>query len=119
MKNEDKLELTDIQIGQIKALKLKTKKDVIKKDADIEILGLDVSNELWKEDIDTAAVAKIIDEKYSIKAEKAKALVSAYAELKNILTSEQKEKMKSFWKESKKRVIKHSSMMHGKMMDKQ
>ncbi len=98
MKNQEEIGLSDDQIAKIKDIKLNNKKDLIRRDAEIEILALDIKSALYAETIDTKAVNALIDKKYDLKKEKTKALVGAYAALKEILTKEQKEKMKDLWK---------------------
>lgn len=114
LKNQEELELSDEQIEKIKDLKIKTQKDIIRKDAELEILALDLQSGLWKDTINIDVVNKLIDKKYDLKKGKAKSLVDAYAALKDILTEEQKKKMKDLWKKCKKEMM-HGSMMKGKM----
>ena len=114
LENEDELDLSDKQVGEIKELKIKTKKDLIRVNAEIDILALDMKAEMWKDSIDTNAVNKLIDKKYDFKKEKAKSLIAARAALNGILTKEQKEEMKELWKKRKKEKI-QSWMMKGKM----
>ena len=114
LKNKEELGLSDKQAGKIKDLKINTKKELIEKKAEIDILALDIKSEMWKDTLDTKAVNKLIDKKYELKAEKAKLLVNAYATLKRTLTKKQKEKMKGLIKECKK-SMKHGKMMKGKM----
>lgn len=114
LKNKEELGLSDKQIEKIKDLKIKTKKDLIRKNAELEILTLDVKSGLWKDTIDTDAVNKLVGKKYDLKKEKAMSLVNAYAALKDTLTKEQKEKMKDLCGKCKKEVA-QCSMMEGKM----
>ena len=102
LKNKEELGLSDKQIEQVKDLKIKTKKDLISKKAELEILGLDIEAAMWNDPLDANAVNKQIDKKYDIKKEKEKSLVGAYAALKGLLTEEQKEKMKGLFKKCKK-----------------
>lgn len=101
LKNKKKLELSDKQIQEIKELELSAKKDAIGKSAEIEALALDIEAGLHKDTVDSVALGKLIDAKYKIKAEKAKAAVGAYVALKGILTKAQKEKMKELFKQCK------------------
>lgn len=98
LKNQEELGLSDEQIKKIKDLNLQTMKDSIKAKAEIEIIALDIKAKMQEETIDTAAINKLIDEKYELKKAKAKSSVKAYAGLKNILTKEQKEKLKGLFK---------------------
>ena len=102
LENEEDLGLSDEQIGKIKDLKLETRKDLIKKDAEIETLALDIKAKLSEDVIDTKSAGELIDRKYELKKEKAKAIVEAIASLKNTLTEEQRKKLKGLWKKCKK-----------------
>lgn len=114
LKNTEELGLSDKQVEKIKDLKVKTKKALIGKKAELDVLALDIKGELWKDTIDTGAVNKLIDKKYELKKEKARSLVSAYAALKGILTEKQKEKMKELRKKCKKEML-HGSKMKSKV----
>ena len=114
LKNQEELELSNEQIEKIKDSKIKAQKDIIRKDAELKILALDLQGGLGKDTINTGEINKLIDKKYDFKKEKEKSLVDAYAALKNVLTKEQKEKMKGLWKKCKKKMM-HGSMMKGKM----
>lgn len=94
MKNKDKLKLSDNQITEIKNLKVNAKKDLIRKQAEIDVISLDIKSKLWDETIDVTGINKLVDQKYDLKKEKTKSLIAAYAELKKILSKEQKEKLK-------------------------
>jgi Spy/CpxP family protein refolding chaperone len=88
------LGLNDDQVSKIKALEYNFKKSSIKEDADIKSLGLDIREAIQKDTIDTNAVNSLVDQKYSLKAAKAKEAVQAYANLKKILTKDQYDKLK-------------------------
>ena len=106
LKNQEELGLSDEQAGKIKDLKIKTKKDLIRKNAEIEIIVLDLKSAMCGDQIDTGAMDKLIDKKYDFKKEKAKSLMGAYAEVKEILTSEQKNKLKDLYKKCDKKKMK-------------
>jgi len=93
--HKDDLGLSDEQVKKIKGLKIKTKKNLIKQKAEIDLIKIDIKSSLWEDKIDIKTIEKLIDQKYEIKKEKAKALINSYAELKNILSDEQKAKLKS------------------------
>ena len=114
LKNQDELDLSDKQVEEIKDLKIKTKKDLIRKKAELDIVALDMKTAMLEKQIDTGAVNKLIDKKYDLKKEKAKSLVAAYAAVKGILTDKQKEELKDLWKKCKKEMT-HGSMKKGKM----
>ena len=101
VKNQEELGLSDEQVKKIKDLKLATKKEMIRKKAEIDVLALDIKAGLWEDEIDVAALNGLIDRKYELKKGKAKSLVAAYASLKSMLTKEQHEALKSLRKRSK------------------
>jgi Spy/CpxP family protein refolding chaperone len=114
--NDDELGLTEDQLKKIKDLKHKTKKDMIMKDAEIDVVAVDAKALLWDDPIDIVAVNKLIDSKYDLKKAKAKAFVAALADL----TKEQKDKLKAIMKDQKKMMM-GCPMMQGKghaMMEK-
>ena len=111
--NEDELGLTEDQVKNIKDLKHKTMKDMIKIDADIDVLAIDLKSAMYEDPMDVAAVNMLIDSKYDLEKQKAKAVVAACEELRNILTAEQKQKMKAIMKEQKKMMMKMSCPMMG------
>ena len=88
------LGLSDDQVSKIKAIEYTLKKNLIKEDANIKSLGLDVREAIEKDAIDTNAVNSLIDQKYAIKSGKAKETIQAYADLKKILTKDQYNKLK-------------------------
>ncbi|MBD3427112.1 MAG: hypothetical protein GF409_07790 [Candidatus Omnitrophica bacterium] len=94
---EDELGLSDGQIKQIKDIKVKAKKYLIDKKAEIYKIKVDIKDAMYEDDIDTGKINKLIDKKYDIKKEKAKYLVNSYVLLKNTLNDDQKEKAKDIW----------------------
>lgn len=94
MANQGILDLTEDQVGDIKALKMALKKDLIKHNAEIELIKIDIKSKLSEDSLDKKTIKKLIDQKYELKKEKAKALVDVCAEFKNILSDEQKKKLK-------------------------
>ena len=91
---QDELGLSDEQYKKIKALKIDTKKDLIKRKAEIELLGIDIKSKLSEDSVDIEGINKIIDQKYELKKAKAKALVEVCAKFKGILTAEQNKNLK-------------------------
>ncbi len=112
LENSTDIGLTDDQIEQLKTLKYTTKKNLIKDNADIELLELDIRQALGKDEIDTKDINSLIDKKFSIKAQKAKNLVGSYASFKKILTEDQQKKMKDMF--SSKMKEKKCQMMEQK-----
>lgn len=97
MSHKDELGLSDTQVKSIKDIKLDVKKALVRAEADIEILGMDMEGLLHQEAIDVEAVNKILDQKFEIKKAKAKNLVASLAKLKGILSKEQMDKAKDIW----------------------
>ena len=97
------LNLSDEQVEKIKDLKIKLKKDLVQKKANIDLLVIDIKALLWKDVIDQGAINKLIDQKYNIKKQKAKALVASYSNFKTILSDEQKAKFKDLMYECYKK----------------
>lgn len=95
VKNQEELGLSDEEVKKIKDLKVATKKDLIRKKAEIEVLGLDIMAAMWEDTINLEAVNTLIDKKYELKKQKTKSIVAACVALKGILTEEQQEKLKS------------------------
>lgn len=97
----EELGLTDEQVEKIKDLKLKVKKELIMKEAEIKVLGLDIQTAMQGDSVDVEATNAVIDKKYEAKKAKAKFLIKSYAELKDILTKAQKSKLEDHWKKKK------------------
>ena len=55
---------------------------------------MDIKEAMWSDNLDLEAINTLIDKKYDLKKAKAKSSIADYAELKGILTEEQKAKMK-------------------------
>jgi Spy/CpxP family protein refolding chaperone len=101
--NEVELGLSEEQYEKIKTLKINTKKDLIIKRAEIDVLKIDIKAKLWEDTIDKKGINKLIDKKYEIKKEKAKALVDTYAKFNNILTEEQKKTLETIIRQRHKK----------------
>jgi len=101
MSNREELSLSEEQVAQIKDLKISSKKNLIRTDAEIDIAELDIKVKMWEDPIDTNAISVAIDKKYELKKEKDKSLVVAYTTLKGMLTEEQKAKLKELHKKCK------------------
>ena len=102
IKNQEELGLSDDQVKKVKDLKIASKKDLIRKKAEIDLLVLDIKAALWEDTVDINAVNALIDKKYEIKKAKAKSLVAALVALKEVLTEEQQKKLKGLCKKGKR-----------------
>ena len=103
LKNEDELGLSDKQVAAIKELKFDTKRELVKRSAEIDLVKIDIKEKLYKDKVDVKGMDPLIDKKYELKKEKAKYLVKQYAALKGILTDKQLEEMKVLWRKSCKK----------------
>lgn len=92
---EKELGLSSEQAATIKSLKVETTKGLIRSGADLEIIKIDLYSQLKKDAADTAAVEKLIDQKYEIKKAKEKLVAGSYAKLKAALTDKQWETFKA------------------------
>jgi Spy/CpxP family protein refolding chaperone len=97
----DELGLSEKQTEEIKNLKVDTKKNLIRQEAEIDILALDIKQRMYGPSIDTKAVNELVDQKYELKKAKAKSSVEAIAKLKQSLSEEQYKKMKETFKSKK------------------
>lgn len=96
--NAEEIGLSEEQIQTIKDLKLWFKKQMIRGNADMQIMMLDMQSKLGEETLDQTGINAMIDEGMANMAKSAKDSVEAYAKLKAVLTPEQVEKAKEIWK---------------------
>ena len=99
LENREELGLPDDKAEAIKNLKIEIKKMLIKQNAEIEILGIDIMSKLHDYPVDVNAVNTLVDKKYELKKAKAKDLVEAIAKLKSSLTKDQYDKLRDLWKD--------------------
>jgi hypothetical protein len=97
LKHQLELGLSDDQVKSIVALKMEAKKYLIKQDAEIEVLKIDIMGKLGEEKLDKEAIGQLIDKKFELKKAKAKYFLDAYATLKGTLTEDQKKAGKAIW----------------------
>ena len=95
MNSRDKIGLTDDQVSNLKSLKHEFKKGIILKEAQIDVLALDIKSAMHQNPIDVEAVNALIDKKYDFKKAKVKSSVEAIAKLKSMITAEQWTQLKS------------------------
>jgi len=89
--------LTDEQTAAINAIAEEAKNYTAEKDEAIHAAKEEYKTALYADPIDKNAVYTAIDNKYALKAEKAKGLVDRYLELKAVPTAEQWAQMKEMW----------------------
>ncbi|MFH1836752.1 MAG: Spy/CpxP family protein refolding chaperone [Candidatus Omnitrophota bacterium] len=99
--NKEDLGLSEEQAAKVKEIKVAVKKEVIRKDAEIEILKIDIMADMYADTINVEVVNALVDKKYDLKKAKAKYLVKAYADVGNVLTAEQKKSLKELCKKGK------------------
>ncbi|MFC1570747.1 hypothetical protein ACFL4E_03080 [Candidatus Omnitrophota bacterium] len=93
LEHNKELGLTAKQVKEVKALKVKVKKDLIKQDADIKTLKVEINTLMWEAPMSLDETNMLVDKKYELKKKKAKYIVSAYDKLNKILTKEQLDKL--------------------------
>lgn len=101
-KNQAELGLPDDKLEVLKKLSLETKKAVIKQDAEIEVIALDIKQKLYENPVDIEGTNKLVDQKYDLKKAKAKTLVEAFAKVKSTLSKDQWAKLKELHKDKAK-----------------
>ena len=92
--HQDKLGLSEDQVAKIQEIETSTKKDIIKREAEIDLITVDIKSKLHEDKIDKEGIGKLIDQKYDLKKEKAKALIGVCAQLNTILSGEQKKELR-------------------------
>lgn len=101
LKNKEELGLSEEQAKKVKDIMHGSKKGEIMQNAEIETISIDIKSKMWEDTVDTEAINALIDKKYELKKAKAKSWVAACAQLKNILTEEQRDKLKELYKKCK------------------
>ena len=99
---QEELGLSEEQVIMIRNLKHDVKKEVIKQNAEIDVLAVDIKSLLYEDTVDLVVVNQLIDQKYDLKKAKAKYLVDSYVKLKNILSEDQIKILKSLWHKQSK-----------------
>jgi Spy/CpxP family protein refolding chaperone len=88
------LGLDEKQKEALKALRSKTMKDMAKKTAEKQIAGIELKDLLDKDPVDMKSVEAAVKKSESLKTEMFLAHVKAHEEMKSILTSEQRKRLK-------------------------
>lgn len=99
MSSAEKLSLSDDQLEKLKKAHDELKKKLIRAEADIEVLKIDLDASLKEHKIDVAKVNGLLDKKYDAKKALAKALVQGMADAKGVLSDDQYKKAKALWKD--------------------
>lgn len=107
----EELGLTEEQISKVRDIKMKTKKMIIMKEAEIDVIELDIKSGLWQDSVDSAAIGVLVAKKYEIEKEKALGIVEACLAIRNVLTKEQMSKLKAMCADKKNKMM--GGMPHG------
>ena len=106
MRSEE-IKLTAEQKDKISSLKHKIMRSMTLKEAEVEVLAMDIMEALKADKVDMSAVNKLIDQKYDLKRQQAKEIAGACNDLRAILTKDQQDKVKDMWY---KRMMKKMKM---------
>ncbi len=101
LRYEQELGLSEEQVERVKTIMAETQKRLIRDEADIDVLSVDLMRELHKATIDVQTARSILDKQYEVKKGKAMALVQSLADLKATLTPEQYAKLKELYRSAK------------------
>jgi Spy/CpxP family protein refolding chaperone len=97
LEHNKELALSDDQIKEIKSIKKQVKKDLVKQDADINALEVEINTLMWEAPLSLAETNALVDEKHELTKKKEKYLITYYDKLNKVLTEEQlKELNKTF-----------------------
>ncbi len=102
-----KLGLSDTQREAIRAVHLKTKKEMIRKIADIKIAKIELMEILSKDPVDMAAVESVVKKIENLRVEMKMMRIKAMEEIKSNLNDEQKKKFRLM-------MMKHFAMKEGR-----
>jgi hypothetical protein len=96
--NQEAIGVTEEQKMDIKSQKRETRKLLISRGAEIDIIKIDLKAAMHDFPVDEEALVNLVEEKYRIKKALARDLAVAYAKLRNTLTEEQNNGMKEVWR---------------------
>ena len=103
VETQEELGYPDEKIDPIRNLVLETKKTILKQDAEIMGLELDIKAKLHDYSVDVDAAGKLVDQKYELEKAKEKVLVGAIAKMKSLMTKEEYDKMHKLEEEAEKK----------------
>ncbi len=89
--------LTQATSDEIHRLKMEARKKVIRQEAEIEVLAMDIQSKLMQSPMDAGGIKGLLDQKYDLLKAQSKDAVDALAKLKGSLTPEQHAKLKELW----------------------
>jgi len=99
--NKDFLGLTEEQLNKIKDIKHSGLKDLIRLNAEVEVLEIDLQSEMWEPQIAVETVNGLLDQKFAVKNKIAKTFVQAVADMQQVLSEEQRGKALKLAKQAK------------------
>lgn len=88
--NKEALNLSQDQLNKLKELKRSATKDLIRQSADAKVVKVDLKSEMWEPTIDLNKVNVLVEQKYDAKKKVALTYVKAIADMRNILTEQQR-----------------------------
>ncbi len=97
LEHAQELGLTQAKVDEIHRWKMEAKKKLIKQQAEIDVLALDIKSKLMQTPMDADGIKGLLDQKYDLLKAQSKESVDALAKLKNSLTPEQHAKLKALW----------------------
>lgn len=100
LRHEEALGLSEEQTERIQVIMAETRKRLIRDEAEIDVLHVDLMRELRKPTIDVQMARSVLDKQYEVKKGKAVALVQSLADLKATLTPEQYATLKELYRKS-------------------
>jgi len=96
------LGLTDEQVDKLADVKHAVMKDVIRMDAESDVLDVDIKALLWKDTVDVEALKPLVEKKYGIEKDIKLRCIQALADAKKVLSAEQNKKLKDLCVEKMK-----------------
>lgn len=93
------LDLSQEQQDKINEILTLHRKDMIKKNADLEIAMVEMQNLMREDDLDMGAIKERLQEIANLEAEMKYSQIKAWADAKSVLTDEQKEALKKIPKD--------------------
>lgn len=87
--------LSDEKADSIKKLASETRKNLIRQQAELEIIEIDLKEKLHANPVDVQGANDLVDQKFEIKKTMLKGLVDSLAKLKGTLTTDQYNKFRT------------------------
>lgn len=90
--NKDYLGLTEEQLELLKDIKHTAIKDMIRLNAEVDVVEVDLKSEMWKPMIALDRVNGLLDQKFDAKIKISKTFVKAVADMQQVLSEDQRAK---------------------------